>query len=104
QKENERRLENIAHFDTLTGLPNRVLFADRLRQAMANAKRRASRLGIAFIDLDGFKAVNDEHGHDVGDELLRKVADNMRSALRESDTLARLGGDEFAAVLSDLPS
>ena len=104
QKENERRLENIAHFDTLTGLPNRVLFADRLRHAMANAKRRASRLGIAFIDLDGFKAVNDEHGHDVGDELLRKVADNMRSALRESDTLARLGGDEFAAVLSDLPS
>lgn len=104
QKENERRLESIAHFDTLTGLPNRVLFADRLRQVMANAKRRSSPLGVLFIDLDGFKAVNDDHGHDVGDQLLKKVADNMRSALRESDTLARLGGDEFAAILPDLPS
>ncbi|MDO9227484.1 MAG: EAL domain-containing protein [Pseudomonadota bacterium] len=101
-KDHERRLEHIAHYDSLTGLPNRVLLADRLHQAMAQALRRGQKLAVAYIDLDGFKAVNDRHGHDVGDLLLVAVAASMKQALREGDTLARLGGDEFVAVLLDL--
>ncbi len=101
QKEHERQLEHIAHYDALTGLSNRVLLADRLRQAMTQAQRRSTRLAVAFLDLDGFKAVNDNHGHEVGDHLLITVATRMKLALREGDTLARLGGDEFVAVLLD---
>jgi len=103
QKAQQRQLERIAHYDPLTGLPNRVLLADRLQQVMALALRRESTLAIAYLDLDGFKAINDIHGHDVGDRLLVVVADRMRHALRDGDTLARLGGDEFVAVLIDLP-
>jgi len=101
-KEHEQRLEQLAYYDALTALPNRVLLADRLRQAMAQAQRRQQRLAVAYLDLDGFKAINDCHGHAVGDQLLIAVAQRMREALRESDTLARLGGDEFVAVLVDL--
>jgi diguanylate cyclase (GGDEF)-like protein/PAS domain S-box-containing protein len=101
-KEQERRLEHSAHYDGLTGLPNRVLLADRLRQAMALAPRHGTRLAVAYLDLDGFKAVNDTHGHEVGDRLLVGLAGRMQQALREGDTLARLGGDEFVAVLQDL--
>jgi len=98
------RLENLAHFDALTQLPNRVLLADRLQQAMCQAQRRGVQLAVVFIDLDGFKAVNDTHGHDVGDQLLMAVAQRMRLVLRDGDTLSRQGGDEFVAVLVDLPS
>ena len=102
-KENERKLEHIAHYDVLTGLPNRVLLADRMHQAMAQALRRNELLAVAYLDLDGFKAVNDHHGHAAGDQLLTVLADRMKHALREGDTLARLGGDEFVAVLLNLP-
>ncbi|MDP2770370.1 MAG: EAL domain-containing protein, partial [Giesbergeria sp.] len=101
-KENERKLERIAHYDALTGLPNRVLLADRLQQAMARCQRRGHSLAVAFIDLDGFKAVNDLHGHEQGDGLLVALAQRLQSSLREGDTLSRMGGDEFVAVLSDL--
>ena len=101
-KEHERQLEHIAHYDVLTTLPNRVLLADRLRQGMAQAMRRKQPLAVAYLDLDGFKAVNDQHGHEVGDRLLMTVATRMKQATREGDTLARLGGDEFVAVLLDL--
>jgi len=102
EKQHEQQLELAAHYDTLTGLPNRALFADRLRQAMAQAHRRGQLLGVAYFDLDGFKAVNDAYGHSTGDSLLTAVALRMKRALREGDTLARLGGDEFAAVILDL--
>lgn len=101
-KEHERQLEHIAHHDALTALPNRVLLADRLHQAMAQTKRHKLRLAVAYLDLDGFKAINDNHGHAVGDQLLITVAGRMKRALRDSDTVARLGGDEFIAVITDL--
>lgn len=103
QKAQQSELERLAHFDALTGLPNRVLLADRLHQAMVQAQRRSQTLAVVYIDLDGFKAVNDQQGHQAGDQLLTIVASHMKQALREGDTLARLGGDEFAAVLIDLP-
>ncbi len=101
-KEQQEQLERIAHFDVLTGLPNRSLLADRLHQSLAQAQRRNQSLAVAFLDLDGFKAVNDQHGHGAGDQLLIALAARMKQALREGDTLARLGGDEFVAVLLDL--
>jgi diguanylate cyclase (GGDEF)-like protein/PAS domain S-box-containing protein len=102
-KLHEQQLEHIAHFDALTNLPNRVLLADRLRQGMTQALRRGQRLAVVYLDLDGFKAINDQHGHAMGDQLLMAVASRMKQTLRDGDTLARLGGDEFVAVLLDLP-
>jgi len=102
RKDQEERLNYLAHFDALTGLPNRTLHADRLQQAMANVMRRHKKLGVAFVDLDGFKTVNDRYGHDAGDQVLVTVAKRMRQALREVDTLSRIGGDEFAAIIVDL--
>jgi len=102
QKENERRLAHVAHFDALTGLPNRVLLTDRLKQAMAMARRSAQPLAVAFVDLDGFKAINDAHGEALGDQVLVSVAARLRQALREEDTVARFGGDEFVALMVDL--
>jgi diguanylate cyclase (GGDEF)-like protein/PAS domain S-box-containing protein len=102
QKAYQSQLEHIAHFDALTGLPNRVLLADRLQHGMTQALRRGEPLAVAFLDLDGFKAVNDQHGHGIGDQLLIALAARMKMALRDGDTLARLGGDEFVAVLVDL--
>ena len=101
-KEHEQQLEYIAHYDALTALPNRLLLADRLRQSMAQTQRRGQRLALAYLDLDGFKAVNDRYGHDTGDRVLVAVANRMKAVLREGDTLARLGGDEFVAILIDL--
>ncbi|ABD69708.1 diguanylate cyclase/phosphodiesterase with PAS/PAC and GAF sensor(s) [Rhodoferax ferrireducens T118] len=101
-KAHQHELEHIAHFDALTNLPNRVLLADRLQQAMAQAQRRGQMLALAYLDLDGFKAINDRHGHEAGDLLLMTVATRMKQTLREGDTLARIGGDEFVAVLLDL--
>jgi diguanylate cyclase (GGDEF)-like protein/PAS domain S-box-containing protein len=98
----QRQLEQIAHFDSLTALPNRVLLADRLQQALMQCQRRGQMVAVAYLDLDGFKAVNDQYGHDAGDQLLIAVATHMKQALREGDTLARMGGDEFVAVLTDL--
>jgi diguanylate cyclase (GGDEF)-like protein/PAS domain S-box-containing protein len=101
-KTHQSHLEHIAHYDALTSLPNRVLLADRLRQGMIQAQRHRRLLAVAFLDLDGFKAINDDHGHDAGDQLLIALAGRMKRALREGDTLARIGGDEFVAVLVDL--
>jgi len=103
-KEHESQLEKIAHFDALTQLPNRLMLNDRLHLAMAQAQRRQQSLAMVFIDLDGFKAVNDQHGHKAGDQLLTTLAGRMKEALREGDTLARMGGDEFVAVLLDIAS
>ncbi len=102
QKRHQRQLEHIAHHDALTNLPNRTLFADRLNQAMAQAKRRGVRLAVAYLDLDGFKEINDSHGHAMGDHLLMTLARRFQGAIREGDTIARLGGDEFVAVLIDI--
>jgi diguanylate cyclase (GGDEF)-like protein/PAS domain S-box-containing protein len=102
QKAAQAELRHRAHYDALTGLPNRVLLADRLEQAMQRARRTGQLLAVAFIDLDEFKPINDTHGHAVGDQLLIRLSRRMRRTLREMDTLARLGGDEFVAVLSDL--
>lgn len=101
-KEHQKQLEHIAHFDALTHLPNRVLLADRLRQAMAQSARRNEQLAVVYLDLDGFKTVNDSHGHDAGDDLLIAISQRMKHALRDGDTLARIGGDEFVAVLVGL--
>lgn len=101
-KEHQNQLEHIAHYDALTNLPNRVLLADRLRQGIAQAQRYQRLIAVAFLDLDGFKSVNDNYGHEAGDQLLITVAHRMKQVLRDGDTLARLGGDEFVAILLDL--
>lgn len=101
-KGHEQKLEHIAHYDPLTNLPNRVLLADRLQQAMHQVHRHGQQLAVVFLDLDGFKAINDSYGHKAGDQFLMTLAMRMKEALRESDTLARMGGDEFVAVLTDL--
>jgi diguanylate cyclase (GGDEF)-like protein/PAS domain S-box-containing protein len=98
----QERLEHVANFDALTDLPNRLLLSDRLRQAMAQAQRQRQTLAVLYLDLDGFKQINDRHGHSVGDELLVQLSRRMKAALREVDTLARFGGDEFVAVLIDV--
>ncbi len=104
EKEQQRQLQHIAHFDALTNLPNRILLADRLAQAMVQNQRRKQWLAVAYLDLDGFKVINDRHGHDVGDELLVIIAHRLRRVVRGGDTIARIGGDEFVAVLGDLPA
>lgn len=101
-KENIQKLKQIANYDALTSLPNRTLLADHLNQGMAQCQRHDTSLAVAFLDLDDFKAVNDTHGHKVGDELLIILSQRMKEALREGDTLARIGGDEFTAVLANL--
>jgi diguanylate cyclase (GGDEF)-like protein/PAS domain S-box-containing protein len=100
----EQQLKHIAHFDSLTNLPNRILLIDRLNQAMYQAQRRGMRLAVVYLDLDGFKAINDDNDHETGDRFLQNIARRMQEALRKGDTLSRLGGDEFVAVLVDLPS
>ena len=101
QKLAQQRIEQLAHYDELTGLPNRSLFYDRLGQAFVKAKRSQHSIALLFMDLDGFKQVNDTLGHHIGDMLLVKVADRLRLCVRESDTCARLGGDEFTLILND---
>jgi diguanylate cyclase (GGDEF)-like protein len=102
RRQAEEAVRRLAHFDYLTGLPNRNLLEDRLAQAIARARRRRSKLAVLFIDLDGFKAVNDTHGHAVGDELLRTIAQRIRKQVREPDTAVRLGGDEFLVLLDEV--
>jgi diguanylate cyclase (GGDEF)-like protein/PAS domain S-box-containing protein len=102
QKLAQQRIKHLAHFDTLTHLPNRSLFFDRLGQAISVAKRNYRSLAVLYMDLDGFKNVNDTLGHHFGDLLLVKVAERMGMNVRESDTLARLGGDEFTLILNDV--
>jgi len=100
-KDYQQHLEYVANHDPLTDLPNRILFADRLNQAIAQSQRRAQALAVVYLDLDGFKEINDTHGHDVGDDLLIVVARRMKEVLRGGDTVARLGGDEFVGLLVD---
>jgi diguanylate cyclase (GGDEF)-like protein len=102
RKQADGKYERIANYDLLTNLPNRALLADRLNFAMEQCQRHNRSLAVAFLDLDGFKAVNDAHGHNVGDELLITVSQRLKAALRRGDTLARIGGDEFIVVMVDL--
>ncbi|RIX46973.1 MAG: EAL domain-containing protein [Rhodocyclales bacterium GT-UBC] len=98
-KEQQAKLEALAHYDALTRLPNRVLLADRMTQGIHQARRSGNLLAVAYLDLDGFKPVNDTLGHDAGDQLLVEVAERLRNAVRRGDTVARMGGDEFALLL-----
>lgn len=102
RKRNEAAILKLAHFDANTGLPNRTLFFDRFTHALAQAKRCGQQIAILFLDLDGFKAVNDTLGHIAGDTLLQEVAARLLKAIREVDTVARFGGDEFAFILHDV--
>ncbi len=99
RKQAEKQMHHQAHHDALTGLPNRAMFTDRLHQAIATAKRGKTQLAVLFVDLDKFKPVNDDFGHEVGDLLLKEVAQRMKQCVRESDTVARNGGDEFTILL-----
>ena len=101
-KDHQQQIEHLAQHDRLTGLPNRVLLTDRLNQAIARCQRRDLSLALVYLDLDGFKAINDTHGHVSGDKLLITVSQRMSAVLRDGDTLARIGGDEFVVVLTDL--
>jgi diguanylate cyclase (GGDEF)-like protein/PAS domain S-box-containing protein len=98
----QKELGEMAHSDDLTGLPNRALFMDRLGQVMIYAHRNLSRFALLFIDLDGFKVVNDRYGHQAGDEVLQEAARRLMGCVRKTDTVARIGGDEFIIILSDL--
>lgn len=103
-KSHQQMLERVAHYDALTLLPNRALLADRLKQSIALAKRHQTQLAVCYLDLDGFKQVNDSQGHGAGDLVLQVVAQRLVSFLRASDTAARLGGDEFVVLLGGLAS
>ena len=102
RKQAERSIRHMAHHDSLTGLPNRALFRDRLSHAMAQADRYQQKLAVMFLDLDRFKAINDTLGHNVGDQLLRIAAERLRTCVRDCDTVARLGGDEFTVIVEDI--
>jgi diguanylate cyclase (GGDEF)-like protein/PAS domain S-box-containing protein len=102
RKREERELYELATHDVLTGLPNRSHFSEQLRQAQARAKRAGGLVALLYLDLDRFKPVNDQLGHQCGDQLLRAVARRLRGLVREQDTVARLGGDEFAVILEGL--
>jgi diguanylate cyclase (GGDEF)-like protein len=98
----EARLEYMAHHDSLTGLSNRVMLEDRLEQALARAERADTQIALLYCDLDGFKPINDQYGHDAGDAVLRQVGQRLSEGRRRTDTVARLGGDEFVVLLADL--
>ena len=97
----EEELKRLASFDALTGLPNRRLLADRLKQAIAHASRTGECFSVCMLDLDRFKPVNDRYGHEAGDEVLRVIAQRLGNTLRTEDTVARLGGDEFVLVIRE---
>ena len=103
-KKQQEALNLMAHYDVLTGLPNRALFVDRFHQAIAHSKRTKTLLAIFFLDLDKFKPVNDNYGHEVGDKLLIEVAKRIAANIRQEDTVSRQGGDEFTILLGDLKS
>ncbi len=98
----EEQIKHLAYHDALTGLPNRLLFKDRLAVALSHAQREHARLAVLFLDLDRFKVINDSLGHNIGDRLLQAVAERVQQCVRESDTLARLGGDEFTLIIPNL--
>lgn len=102
RKEHEKQLEHIAHYDALTGVPNRVLLADRLAQSLAHTKREQRLMAVCHLDLDGFKPVNDSFGHEAGDHVLVEITRRIKESIREDDTVARLGGDEFVVLLVGL--
>ncbi len=102
RKQAESRMQRLAYFDALTDLPNRVLFHDRMQQALAQAKRHHRMLALHYFDLDHFKETNDTFGHNAGDRLLQLVAERLRHSVRAGDTVARLGGDEFVILQTDL--
>ncbi|GBG12614.1 uncharacterized protein NMK_0145 [Novimethylophilus kurashikiensis] len=102
RKSAEDQTRHLAHYDALTELPNRTLINDRLQQAIVKAKRDKNRMAVMFVDLDQFKPVNDNLGHDIGDLLLKQVARRLQSCMRESDTVARIGGDEFVVLLPEI--
>lgn len=101
---NQLELEYMAHHDALTKLPNRILLADRLEQAISRAKRNKQQFAVCFLDLDGFKAVNDIYGHTTGDQILCEIAQRIKKVIRGNDTVARVGGDEFVTLLTELDS
>lgn len=103
-KQHQQSLELMAHYDVLTGLPNRVLLRDRYKQAVAHSNRMKTLLAVCFLDLDDFKPVNDNYGHDIGDQLLVTIANSLKKHIRDVDTIARIGGDEFVLLLGDLSS
>jgi len=103
-KKQQEKLKQLAHYDVLTQLPNRALFADRFTQAIAYSKRMKTQLAVCFLDLDGFKPVNDNFGHEVGDQLLIEVAKRIIENIREIDTVSRQGGDEFTVLINDIES
>jgi diguanylate cyclase (GGDEF)-like protein len=98
----EVKLDNLAHFDVLTNIHNRNMFSVSMNQLLALAKRNNRKLSLLFLDLDGFKAVNDSYGHDIGDLLLKEVSKKFKSCLRSSDLIIRMGGDEFTIILSEI--
>jgi len=100
----KKELEYQSNYDSLTSLPNKILFVDRLEQAIKSSRRHRDKLAILFMDLDSFKEINDSLGHQIGDQLLVQVAQRIKSKIRDSDTLARLGGDEFTIILNDVRS
>lgn len=101
-RESDKRLTHLAHHDPLTGLPNRLLFFDRLKQSIATAKRQRRMAAVLFLDLDKFKPINDKLGHEIGDQLLHDAAERLQNCLRTEDTAARYGGDEFTMILAEL--
>ena len=102
RRQADAKIQILAYSDSITGLPNRVLFQDRLRLAMAQADRHDRRLALLFLDLDNFKNINDTLGHSIGDQLLKSVADRLKDLVRETDTIARFGGDEFMLMIGDV--
>ncbi|MDI3519840.1 MAG: hypothetical protein PWQ34_1987 [Caldanaerobacter sp.] len=102
RKQMESKLKYMAFYDPLTGLPRREVFMDRLKIAMADAKRNGKKLAVFFVDLDNFKTINDSLGHHIGDRLLKKIAKKLKACLRESDTVSRVGGDEFVILLPNI--
>ena len=101
-KAHEDELNRAAHYDALTGIPNRVLLADRMKQAISQTSRDKNKMAVCYLDLDGFKPVNDTMGHEAGDQVLIEVANRIGTAIRGGDTVARLGGDEFVVLLLGL--
>ena len=103
-KRTNEQITHLAHHDNLTELPNRILFYDRLNQEIKKARRHKESVAVLFLDLDGFKTINDTLGHDSGDTLLREAAGRIVTCVRDSDTVARIGGDEFTVILSSIPT
>jgi len=101
-KEHQKQLEHIAHHDALTGLPNRILLADRMQQAIVQSRRNKERMAVCYLDLDGFKPINDSMGHETGDRVLIEISRRIGNTIRGGDTVARLGGDEFVILLLGL--